>query len=632
MAPRNLASSWLALAALCCSAGTAPPAPPERLPATSAPPEPEVSVQPAKPEQAPEAPAVTHVAVLDPAVLARLSQQGFGLSEVVLGQNAATTLELDRDTPFRDIFKVLRSELERAKRVFPLARPTSIDGFRLFDARWLASSEMSFELSGVFNRLDRRAFYEGTCGEVRLLYRLRYTTEQGGAPMSSRLPMTVNAVYLVADDGASCQNVAREWQSPDALSGDALPRWLVAGPLGREARQRWSLKAVETNLQTIRLQSTVQTTVAGHIEYSLRVFHLQTGDRPAFVAAPMENMPDVARLRADARLKTELLDWLKTPATLAALDQGTLELPERFLATAATSVSPRALTRIANRPFARLFSERDFAALELDGYRSIGSPKALLRRLDGASCTGCHQSHSIAGFHHVGDDPADSPAFSSLFRGSSSHLGADLARREAYVKSVAAGETPDEFRPLPERQGVGRGHGAPCGLGDPGFADWTCDDGYRCVALEDRDVGTCLADHGLGAPCQYGEILPNERPERDHVGKMHGEVCSESLSCDLNISGFPLGSCRGSCKTPLPNGTCGDFLDVDGYQNCLRAGSTNADCVARFVFPTQLRACDAEHACRQDYVCVRTKKAGAGACVPPYFVYPLRNDGYPLKR
>jgi len=30
--------------------------------------------------------------------------------------------------------------------------------------------------------------------------------------------------------------------------------------------------------------------------------------------------------------------------------------------------------------------------------------------------------------------------------------------------------------------------------------------------------------------------------------------------------------------------------------------------------------------------CVRTKKPGVGACVPPYFVYQLRLDGYPLMR
>jgi hypothetical protein len=31
-------------------------------------------------------------------------------------------------------------------------------------------------------------------------------------------------------------------------------------------------------------------------------------------------------------------------------------------------------------------------------------------------------------------------------------------------------------------------------------------------------------------------------------------------------------------------------------------------------------------------VCVRSRTAKKGACVPPYFVYQLRLDGYPLPR
>ncbi|HSC89418.1 MAG TPA: hypothetical protein VLC09_19180 [Polyangiaceae bacterium] len=575
-------------------------------------------------------PPVTHVAILEPGVLAQLDQRGWGLGRVVLGTDDKTTLELDRNAAFHDIFEALRADLARAKRKFPLAFPTSMMGFRLFDPGWLASEEMHFELIGVFNRLDRKAFYPGTCGEVRLLYRLAYVTEQGGEEMTSRLPLTVNVVLLVDDDGAGCAEVARGWQTREALTGEGLAQWLEGeGPLGRAARSRFRPKAVETNLQTIRLQSTVQTSLAGHIEYSMHVFHRE-GD--AFVPAALENVPDVERLRHDAKLKAELLATLSRPEELAALDSGLLNLPERYLAKSAISVSPRGLTRLANRPFSRLFDEEDFAGLELSGYRTIRSPTALLRRLDGASCTGCHQSRSIAGFHHVGDEPVDAPAYRSLLHGSSSHLRADLLRREQYVASLASGAAPEEFRPLPERQGVGQGYGAPCGLGDPGLADWTCAAGLRCVALEDPDVGTCLADHGIGAPCEFGRMLPNDRPERDRVADMHADACSEGLSCDRNIIGFPLGSCETSCQHAQPNGVCSDFLDVDGYQNCLRGSASNTDCVTRFVFPTQLRACDDDNPCRQDYVCVRAPRGQGGACVPPYFVFPLRNDGYPLRR
>jgi hypothetical protein len=44
-----------------------------------------------------------------------------------------------------------------------------------------------------------------------------------------------------------------------------------------------------------------------------------------------------------------------------------------------------------------------------------------------------------------------------------------------------------------------------------------------------------------------------------------------------------------------------------------------------------VQACDDAHACRQDYVCTRTRQHALGACLPPYFVVQLRLDGYPLK-
>jgi hypothetical protein len=82
----------------------------------------------------------------------------------------------------------------------------------------------------------------------------------------------------------------------------------------------------------------------------------------------------------------------------------------------------------------------------------------------------------------------------------------------------------------------------------------------------------------------------------------------------------------------VPDGTCADFLDADAFQNCLRAKQTFSECAKRHVFGAGLRECDAGNPCRQDYVCVRSRTAGKGACVPPYFVYQLRLDGYPLPR
>jgi hypothetical protein len=572
------------------------------------------------------------VAIRDPETLAALERKGFGLGELVFEDKARTTAELDRIPGMKSLFDVLRADLQSVKRTHPLAKVTSSDGFRLFDERWFASSETRFELIGVFNRLDRRVFYPGTCGEIRFLYRLSYETTHAGSPMAGRLPMTLNLVFLVKGD-QSCRAVARSWRAPNDASASKRSEWLVTdGPLAPSSRAHWALKSIEANLQSFRLQSFVHPTLAGHIDYVLRVFHGAGERRDAFVPAPMENMPDVAAIEKDPKLRAALLAHLNDPAVRAAIDRGTLNLPEHFLAKRAVSVSPRGLTRTANRPFRKLFKDSEFTTLPIVGASTIATPAALLRRLDGATCTGCHQSRSIAGFHHVGDDRAGHPAFDALLSGSSSHLESDLERRRAYVAKVAAGSETEEFRPLPERQGAGTGFGAPCGLHDAGFADWTCAGGFRCAKLEDPEVGTCLPDHGVGSPCQYGEVSSKVTPHRDQVVNMKNEACREAQRCDTNRSGFPLGACAAACNSNAPGSTCADFLDADAFQNCLRSRQTFEACTKEHVFGAGLRACDADDPCRQDYVCVRSRTPGVGACVPPYFVYQLRLDGYPLLR
>ncbi|HEU5074420.1 MAG TPA: hypothetical protein VFU02_09610, partial [Polyangiaceae bacterium] len=454
--------------------------------------------------------------------------------------------------------------------------------------------------------------------------RLGYATEQGKQPMQSRLPMTLNAVFHVVEP--DCRVAARTWQTVPELDGTALVE-----ALGAAVRERYTLKSVEVNLQSVRLQSSMTPSMAGHIEYSMRVFHATDPSRDRFEPALMENMPDVARLGRDAGLRAELLAFLRKPTTLQTVDAGVLQLPDRFLARRAISVAPRGLARPANRPFRQLFAPSDFADLDLGGTRTLRSGVALLRRLDGHSCVGCHQSRSIAGFHHVGNDSESTPDYAALHSGLSAHLQAELVRREDYVGALARGDHPEEFRPIPERQGLGAEHGAPCGLGDSGLSEWSCAAGFRCVALEDREVGACFAEGSLGAPCEYGEMLARGRSASDRVTNVTRRACGAAMACATNFSGFPQGSCDTSCSSEVPDRACSDFLDVDGFQNCLRSRQPVAECARKHVFETGLRACDAARPCRQDYVCARVTPE-QGACLPPYFVYPLRLDGYPLRR
>src|SRR5206468_937954 len=134
--------------------------------------------------------------------------------------------------------------------------------------------------------------------------------------------------------------------------------------------------------------------------------------------------------------------------------------------------------------------------------------------------------------------------------------------------------------------------GAPCGLGDSGFADWKCADGYHCSKVEDREVGVCWADGAVGAPCEFGNVVPNAAPQRDQIAQLTKHACAEGQQCSTNFSGFPQGACTASCKSRAQNGACADFLDVDDFQNCLRGGDAYEACAKKFVFGVGLQACD----------------------------------------
>ena len=85
---------------------------------------------------------------------------------------------------------------------------------RLFDARWLTSSDSSFELVAVVNRMDRQPFQPKACGEIRFIYRLKYVKDSHGTKVTSRMPFSVNVVYQLLDEigKADCKGIARRWQ------------------------------------------------------------------------------------------------------------------------------------------------------------------------------------------------------------------------------------------------------------------------------------------------------------------------------------------------------------------------------------------------------------------------------------
>jgi hypothetical protein len=575
--------------------------------------------------------------VTDHGVLRTLEKKGYGLGEVLDTVPATDNEALARSSGYASIARVLELDIARAAQADPLAG-TSVarHAHRLFNAKWLRSKALHFELTGVVNRLDRRPFHTNGCGETRLIYRLAYAIDRNGVALASRLPLTIGLEFPVAaDERGSCAGPATRWRPPKGLSKEPLAEWLAGagGPLQNVARRENRDQQVVTNLQVVRWPATMRPDLAGHAEYVLRAF--RRGKELDFEPAPLENSPDVERVERQPALRRELLQWIRDPKNLAKIDEGTALVPHQFLALKDTSVTPRGFGRRANRPYRRLFRAADFADLDLGKRRYARSPEALLRRLDDLTCVGCHQARTIAGFHLLGSDDPSTPALNSLREPVSIHVSHDLERRSRVLSALAAGREPDYARPFAERsKATEGGYGAHCGLGDAGFAEWTCDAGLRCDAYDaaagDATVGICLPveDGNVGDPCEVGALSPNRNPHRDRVTRPLARECRES-GCNDNRVGFPGGMCSAHCSRLPAEAACGAIAKLDPFNACIARREPFTRCIEQNHSPAALRRCDASLPCRDDYICGRAA-AGDGVCIPPYFVFQLRVDGHPI--
>jgi hypothetical protein len=571
-----------------------------------------------------------------------------GPAPLLLIRDPATLIELERELgllamvgeePMQAILASLDQRLASDRAEDPSHTGVGLRHVhRQFDRRWLLATDTRFELIGVVNRMDRHVFApEQGFGETRLIYRLAYTRSQKGLSVDSRLPMTINVVFWQRPsegmpDGdrrlASMRELAGRWQADPESKGVELAAWLrePGRPLAPEQLDRSLLKSVEIDVQTERWPATIRPDMAGHAEYLLQVFRPDADGR--WRPAPLENTPDVERLAKDPAAKAELLAWLEDPAQRRALGEGTLVVPDRFLARAATSVTPRGLGRAANRPWSRLFDEDDFTRIEFDD--RLGSPAALLRRLDGLSCQGCHESRSIAGFHLLGDERDPNKTVDALHRSSSPHLDGELDRRAAWFAALLAGEQPSDARELADHERARGSWGTHCGLGDPGFAAWTCADGLICTSLGDPEMGTCLEPEpaGAGGVCEVGRIKASFDHHRDRVVDVELRACAEGGVCNDNGVGFPDGMCAFACGAGRAEGECGVIPNLRSFNDCLARKQPFATCIVETSNPAALRACDADSPCRDDFICARSG-SDRGVCLPPYFLFQLRVDGHP---
>jgi hypothetical protein len=447
--------------------------------------------------------------------------------------------------------------------------------------------------------------------------------------------MTINVTFTQPAMERSCEPAARAWAGLPAKT-EALADALAAlyrhlGPFTR----------VEVNAQILH-GAPVWPDRDDHAEYLLRAFERQGS---ALVAAPLLDTP---RTDLDGATRDELRSWIREH--FVEIDAGAWVLPDRFLAERAVSVTPRGLARSANRPFATLFGDgSDFADLPFERGRVVKSPRGLLRRLDQGTCPGCHATRSIAGFHLFGDPTDLDLDLEVPAVGRSPHVANQLAWRRRLVSALARGIAPAEPLPYADRPAGSPGDdGDACDLGaDPSFAGWRCAAGLRCrdVYHDPDAMGACAPVDGNheGDPCETASTTPSTGPDGDRVTPDATEDCrlggEVQPLCSPNGLGFPGGACLGLCATVGVRSDDGRSvcmaIPLTGFEDrCLTAPIPIEECVARVAQPSSTRWCDASHACREDYACLRVPglPAGEGGCAPPYLSFALRVDGPVLDR
>jgi hypothetical protein len=579
-----------------------------------------------------------------PDTLRELEARGLDLGSRLVGAKLANNAGFAASPEGASLIAAVEKDVADVRQQDKLAGVGMQFDHRAFDASWLRSKEGSFQLVAVANRMDRRHANPDACGEIHLVYRLGYTNKIA----TSRLPMTLMVVYPQPKGEGGCSEVASRWLSlsgsTPAEKADALTRGphvsVGTGQAGPLSNLPLAPK-VEMNFQLVRWPSATRKDMGGHAEYSLRVFARGDGK-----LAPVK-LDNTLRTDLDADETAKLASWVAE--NLPAIDHGTAQLPAAFLAERAISVSPKGLARAQNRPYAIALGKdgAGLGDLPLDGLSLVRSKAALVRRLDTMSCNGCHQSQGIAGFHVVGHDRLEQTPSNALVEGISAHTREQLAFRKADLTQLGASKDKTaELAPLPfAERAEGRSpfaldgrYGAACGLGDPGFAKWTCAPGLTCADVDGDDVGICVTGgktRKIGEACEAARVTFSADPHADKVEDMTTTACSlpngAGGHCVRSDGGFPNGMCGGSCaKVGKVDGgaICAPGVPT-GFNECIAKLQPFEGC-SQDGKPAYRLACNAGTPCGPDYVCsvVPGAPPGTGACIPPYFVFQVRVDGH----
>ncbi|MCK1362749.1 hypothetical protein [Bradyrhizobium sp. 199] len=471
-------------------------------------------------------------AITDPDLLRRLDENDVLTISRLLspereaGRPLTTDLLFSELSQLKQIPLVIDAEFDRyiaqRKAEYPSETVGVGEGFdvQLFDRTVLTSPNTRFVLAGIVNRMDRAYVAEESCGEIRLIYRL---ARFEGGKTATRLPMTFNLVMKARDARQTNGN-----GKPIACA-EVARRWLDNGNWQELIRGRDDalLDRIETNIQiSIAPKSALHDFRS---DYLLKVFKYDAATKQ-FGEAVLENQIDRDRILSDEALRRDFKAWLLAPENLREFDRGTVLIPEKFLARAAVVPTPAGLDASALQPeFGMVQGEgkgegRDdpvFTDNEVVGalkqaaargdMQNIRSVAGFQRRLNDVTCSGCHQTRGIGGFHFPGVDwLADRPANASIVP-ASPHFVGDQVRRRDILTAFAAGKRPDfsrGFASRPQTRGSRElagseyqdGWGAHCSLQDAGsgtpdksFTPWSCANGLACqAAAASRRIGMCF--------------------------------------------------------------------------------------------------------------------------------------------
>ena len=483
-------------------------------------------------------------AITDPLALRELDGGRFGIGRMLVperaGDRALTNDEMFALPSMQVVRDAIEAEFGRYVDRHRATLPNETIGvgdsfaFQLFDRSLLTSAQTQFVLAGIVNRMDRAFVDPASCGEIRLIYRLvrADTPARDGNVASSRLPMTFNVVLNARSEGGrmdvTCADIARRWLAAGELSltGAELAKKLLAkdGPLA--LIDGASVARVETNLQIAHAPKSAVRDF--RTDYLMKVFDFDASTR-RFVEASLENQIDRDRILADENLKRDFRTWLLTPGHIGELDRGTVLIPERFLARRAIAPTPAGFDPSELQPeFGLVEGEGDAAifgrgdvvdALERateSGIKlqNIQSPAGFARRLNDITCSGCHQTRGVGGFHFPGVDwMAERPSNQTVVP-ASPHFFGDQVRRRDILDAFARGTTPDFSRGFSSRPqlrgstelagtGYSDGWGAHCyqpgadaADNDRSFRNWTCAKGLTCqIAGKRSGMGMCFVQN-----------------------------------------------------------------------------------------------------------------------------------------